>query len=156
MATDAELEAAGYRTKSAQARRLWRCRVDDPKCTKAKPCRSCRGRANRAKGKRGERIVRNDLKRQLGLVAVRTQGAASIGEEAWRGLPFRVEVKSGKQVSRGLVTMFEKCEKQSDDQRAVGDNRDVFVLDAEPEGWSDGLLVIRRSQLSALLEALTE
>lgn len=153
MSTDPTQKQHGYIEKSSH-RKPWSCRFGDPDCTKAKPCRRCRGRSARRKGKDRERVVRKDLERALDRLAVRTQGAATVGEEAWHGLPVRVEVKSGTRV-KGLGTLFLKAEKQSEDARPVGDVR-PFVMDAEPDGMGDGIILIRRSTLRAVLDAFCE
>jgi hypothetical protein len=74
-------------------------------------------------------------------------------EESWQ-LPIRVEVKSGAQV-RTVWTKFLLAEEQSNASRAVGDLR-PFVQVVMADHTSDGLAVMRLSQLQQILEALSQ
>lgn len=72
-------------------------------------------------------------------------------EENWR-YAMRIEVKSGAQVGP-IATRYLLAEKQSEQNRAVGDGRG-FLMVAMPKDWgSDGLAVIRLSALRELLDA---
>ena len=103
------------------------------------PCRSCLGRRNRAKGQRKQRAARKALGIEKGF----SLGADH--EENWRGF-VRVEVKAGAQV-RPAATAFYKMRAQSEASRPYGDHR-PFVGIAMPEGESDGILMLKLSDLT--------
>lgn len=98
-------------------------------------CPSCRGRRNRARGKRAER----DMRKRVG-ATVATNMHAAIGEEAWGG-PIRWEAKAGKQVDP-IATRFLLAERQSEQNRRIGDTRPSGML-ARPDGMPGGLVLMR-------------
>ena len=103
-----------------------------------------RGKRNRAKGDSKARRAR----KQLGL-----GGVNSRHEEHWGGA-LRVEVKAGAQV-QPIETRFAQAETQSAQARSIGDIR-PFVMVAMPDGMTDGIVLMRLSQFSILLEALQD
>jgi len=79
------------------------------------------GSRNRRSGMRVQREARKAIEKLTGTKAA--QFAGQLGnEEAWHGLPWRVEVKSGKQ-TQAAVTSFLNAKRQSDVNHAVGDPR---------------------------------
>lgn len=104
-----------------------------------------RGKRNRRKGKDGER----DMRKRTGSTVPTTMHAA-IGEEAWSNALFRDECKSGAQVGP-IATRFLAAERQSDQQRRIGDNR-VFRFLARPDGMSDGLVCVRGNVWKSVVE----
>lgn len=115
-------------------------------CRRGCPCPRCRGGGNRRAGARGQR------KAMVGLgVPV---GTLSPGHEEHALGTVRLEVKSGKQAGP-VATAYLKAEAQSEEARPFGDHR-PFVACFEPLGWSDGLVVIRRSRLAETVAALAE
>jgi hypothetical protein len=103
-----------------------------------------RGKRNRSKGDSKARRAR----KMLGIA-----GANTRHEELWGGA-LRVEVKAGAQIEP-IATRFRAAEAQSQAQRAIGDHR-AFVLVAMPDGESDGLCVLRLSNMSQIMELLRE
>ena len=99
-------------------------------------CAKCRGKRNRAKG---------DAKARKARKALGIAGVNSRHEEVWGGA-LRVEVKAGAQI-KPVVTAFLRCEIQSEQHRPIGDTR-PFAMVAMPDGWSDGLIVMRLSQFA--------
>ena len=96
-------------------------------------CNRCRGKRNRSKG---------DTKARKARKALGIGGVNSRHEEVWGGA-LRVEVKAGAQI-KPVVTAFLRCEVQSEQARPIGDHR-PFMMVAMPDGWSDGLIVMRLS-----------
>ena len=80
-------------------------------------------------------------------------GAYTRHEELWGG-EFRIEVKAGAQI-QPIATRFEKAEEQSEQHRAIGDNR-PFIMVAMPDGTNDGIVLGRLSQLGELLRILQQ
>ena len=103
-----------------------------------------RGKRNRSKGDSKARRAR----KMLGIA-----GANTRHEELWGGA-LRVEVKAGAQIEP-IATRFRAAEAQSQAQRALGDHR-AFVLVAMPDGESDGLCVLRLSDMSQIMHLLRE
>lgn len=103
-----------------------------------------RGRRNRAKG---------DSKARKARKALGIGGANTRHEEHWGGL-LRVEVKAGKQVGP-IATRFFLAEQQSAQHKSIGDVR-PFAMIAMPDGISDGLVLMRLSEFSQLLERIQE
>lgn len=128
----------------------WKCRKDDPACTRTKPCRPCLGARNRRSGMRKQREARKALERVTGVQANRFMSALG-NEENWR-LPIRVEVKSGAQTNP-VWTKFAAAEAQSAASKSTGDAR-PFVYVAMGTRTTDGLFVCRLSQLGRVTEAL--
>jgi len=116
--------------------RPWRCKKDDPECTRTEPCNSCKGKRSRTSGLRKQRLA----KKALGVPSSRfapTDG----NEENWKHF-FRLEVKSGAQVGP-IATRYLPAEAQSEKNRALGDNR-PFAMVAMPKQWgSRGLVILR-------------
>ncbi len=131
--------------------RLWECRKADEACTRKTPCASCRGARNRRSGMRKQREARKALEAVTGKEAARFAGQLG-NEEAWHGLPLRVEVKSGA-IAGPVWTKYAAAEAQSNVSKAIGDVR-PFVFVAMGQRTSDGLLVCRLSELGRVVEAL--
>lgn len=142
---------AGFPKLDKQTR-PWSCRKDDAACTRAKPCNSCRGARSRRSGMRKQREARKALEVVTGAEAARFVGQLG-NEEAWHGLPLRVEVKSGM-AAQVVGTKYLLCETQSEGNHAVGDAR-PFAAVHMPPGWgTDGVFSCRLSQLSRVIEDL--
>lgn len=109
-------------------------------------CRSCLGRANKRKGQR----------KQAKAVTALGIPRSSIhpGHEEFLGGAVRVEVKSGAQI-RPAVTAYLRCEEQSELQRPIGDHR-PFCAVAMPDGSSDGVLMVRLSNLHEFVAGMVE
>jgi len=75
-------------------------------------------------------------------------------EELWRGT-VRVEVKSGHMDTMPVDTRYRKMRDQSDASRAIGDNR-PFAAVCMPPGSSDGIVMIRLSEVFDVAQALLE
>lgn len=133
-------------SKAAQAGRVWVCRAENDGCTRKQPCRSCLGRRNRRKGQ----VKQRQAKKLLGVPNARFRGADA-HEEAWGG-HLRNETKAGAQAGP-VWTRFLLSEKQSEQNRAIGDAR-PFVATFMPDGVSDGLFVCRLSKLPEVVMAL--
>ena len=133
--------------------RPWTCRRNTPTCTRTKPCPSCRGARNRRAGMRKQREARKQLEQITGTFAARFAGQLG-NEEAWSGLPVRVEVKSGAQ-TKPAATRFLAAEQQSELSRPHGDTR-PFVCVLSPPNWTDPLVIVRMSNLSAVAAAVLE
>lgn len=131
--------------------RPWFCKQEDESCTRAKPCNSCRGRRSRNSGMRKQREARKALEALTGAEAARFAGQLG-NEEAWHGLPLRVEVKSGA-IAGPVWTKYAAAEAQSAATKAHGDIR-PFVFIAMGQRTSDGLMVCRLSELARVVEAL--
>jgi hypothetical protein len=108
------------------------------------PCRRCLGKRSRSKG---------DLKARQARKALGIPGANSRHEEVWGG-PVRVEVKAGGKANV-VRTAYLGSERQSEGARPLGDPRPFLAVFA-PDGWSDELLVLRRSrQIEVAVAILT-
>ena len=103
-------------------------------------CPSCRGRRNRKKGAVKQRKVR-------GMLDIAGPSVGADHEEHWRHA-VRWEVKGGKQVNPPW-TWYLKMEFQSEQNRAIGDPR-RFIGAVMPDGVSDGVAMIRMSELLAV------
>ena len=114
-------------------------------------CRTCINRRNRSKGRAKQNAVRKKLK-----IPSRKFHGADAHEENWDS-SVRIEVKSGKQVGP-IWTRFQKAEAQSWEnvKDAIGGDgkSKPFMMVAMPEGTSDGLCIIRLSELENVLEAI--
>lgn len=131
--------------------RPWNCPKGITSCERSKPCPSCRGARNRRSGMRKQREARKALEAVTGAQAARFAGQLG-NEEAWSGLPLRVEVKSGA-IAGPVWTKYAAAEAQANASKAIGDSR-PFVFVAMGTRTSDGLLVCRLSELSRVVEAL--
>lgn len=129
----------------------WTCRKERDDCTRKKPCPSCQGARNRRSGMRKQREARKALEALTGAEAARFAGQLG-NEEAWHGLPLRVEVKSGA-IAGPVWTKYAAAEAQSAATKAHGDIR-PFVFIAMGQRTSDGLMVCRLSELARVVEAL--
>lgn len=74
---------------------------------------------------------------------------ATANEETWR-LPVRAEVKAGGP-AKTVDTFYRNTKAQADMQKAIGDMR-PFLAVAMVDGSTDGLAVIRMSDLIRLFE----
>lgn len=111
-------------------------------------CMSCRGRRSRRKGQ----VKQRQARRQLEKVFLKPAGPsmmATANEETWR-LPVRAEVKSGG-MAKTVDTFYRNTKTQADKDKAIGDVR-PFVAIAMVDGSTDGLCVIRNSDLVQLFE----
>lgn len=129
----------------------WVCKWDEPNCTRSKPGPRCRGARNRRSGMRKQREARKALEALTGAEAARFVGQLG-NEEAWSGLPIRVEVKSGA-VAGPVWTKYAAAEAQAAQSKAIGDIR-PFVFVAMGQRTTDGLFVCRLSELGRVVEAL--
>lgn len=132
--------------------RPWKYRRDDPTCTRKDPCAADRGARNRRSGMRKQREARKALELVTGAEAARFVGQLG-NEEAWHGLPLRLEVKSGL-AAKVVATKYLLCEEQSEGNHAIGDPR-PFASVHMPPGWgTDGIFSCRLSQLASVVEAI--
>jgi hypothetical protein len=138
-------------TPIPKSTRLWVCIGDDPDCSKAKPCRRCLGKRSRRRGMDKQRTARKALEALSATDAAKFMGQLG-NEESWTGLPLRVEVKSGAQCGP-IWTKYAAAEAQSEAARPIGDPK-PFVMVAMGTRTSDGLVLVRLSQLGRLVEAL--
>lgn len=132
--------------------RPWVCKVDEVKgpCTRRLPCVVCQGARNRRSGMRKQREARKAIERATGTQAARFKGQLG-NEEAWAGLPFRVEVKSGG-VAKPVQTFHDRCAEQSAQNKAIGDTR-PFLAVAMPTGGRM-LWVVDDSLIQEFAEAI--
>lgn len=100
---------------------------------------------------RKQREARKALEALTGAEAARFAGQLG-NEEAWSGLPLRVEVKSGA-IAGPVWTKYAAAEAQAAQSKAIGDVR-PFVFIAMGTRTSDGLMVCRLSELARVVEAL--
>ena len=100
---------------------------------------------------RKQREARKALEALTGAQAARFAGQLG-NEEAWSGLPLRIEVKSGA-IAGPVWTKYAAAEAQSNASKAIGDTR-PFVFVAMGQRTSDGLMVCRLSELARVVEAL--
>ena len=98
-----------------------------------------------------QRAARKALEAVTGAEAARFVGQLG-NEEAWHGLPLRVEVKSGG-TAKPVWTKYRAAEAQSHASKAVGDMR-PFCFVAMGQQTTDGLFVCRLSELGRVVEAL--
>lgn len=77
------------------------------------------------------------------------------GHEEHFGGSVRVEVKSGKGDTGPTFTAYLRCETQSEASRAIGDHR-PFAAVLMPADTSDGLVVVRLSNLHEFVAAMVE
>lgn len=138
--------------KLDKATRPWVCKKDVESCTRTKPCPSCRGRRNRRSGMTKQRQARKHLEVLTGKKAGRFSTQTG-NEENWV-LPIRVEVKSGA-VAGPVWTKFAASEAQAEAVKPHGDPR-PFAAVFMGTRTSDGLLVVRLSELERVLDALVE
>lgn len=150
MALDAQGNLPEGFPKLEKQTRPWACRFNREDCTRSVPCVQCRGARNRRSGMRKQREARKALETVTGAHAARFVGQLG-NEEAWHGLPLRVEVKSGAQVGP-IWTRYAAAEAQSNANHAIGDPR-PFILIAMGQRTSDGLAVLRLSELARFVEA---
>lgn len=84
------------------------------------------GKRNRDAGLRFQRKARKAVEQLTRTVAARFRGQLG-NEEAWHGLPWRVECKYGL-TNHPVVTAYEKARAQSDQNHAIGDPRPFVFL----------------------------
>lgn len=115
-------------------------------CVRGCKCPSCRGRNNKRKGQR----------KQAKAVTALGIPRSSIhpGHEEFLGGAVRVEVKAGAQI-RPAMTAYLRCEQQSEAARPIGDHR-PFCAVAMPDGASDGIVMVRLSNLHEFVAGLVE
>lgn len=107
-----------------------------------------RGRINRQSGKRKQAAARRQLEEVFGPATNFHTHKAN--EEGWTTWPVRCEVKSGAQVGP-IATRYLAAEKQSEQQRSIGDVRPFFMV-AMPKDWgTEGLVIVRLSTFRELL-----
>lgn len=80
-----------------------------------------RGARNRRSGMRAQREARKQVEGLTGTQAAKFAGQLG-NEEAWHGLPWRIEVKSGA-ITAPAVSAYKKAKAQSDQNHAQGDPR---------------------------------
>jgi hypothetical protein len=142
--------------KLDKSTRPWECARGVETCTRTSPCPSCRSKRNRKKGKRGQGVNRRALETLFGVVA-KWRGKLA-NEETADHLPVRYENKAGKAGGANTIARYYLlAESQSEAARAIGDRR-PFIATFSPDGMleSDGLVVVRMSNLEQLLEAFIE
>lgn len=121
-------------------------------CVRGCGCARCTGRRNRRKGL----AKQSQARKALGVPANRFGDS---NEERWTDGLFANEVKSGKQCGP-LANWWRKVEAQVHANEADhGDRHRPVRAVAMPEGWSDGLVVVRLSTWQDIvrpaLEAVT-
>jgi hypothetical protein len=105
-----------------------------------------------ARNRRGGLKKQRDARKALGIPNAKNASTLS-NEENW-SWHFRVEVKSGLQVS-ALTTRFLDAEQQAEASRAIGDSRG-FVFIAMPKDMTDGLITMRLSSWQQTIAPLLE
>ncbi len=110
-------------------------------------CKVCQGRANKRKGQRKQAKATT----ALGI----PRGSISAGHEEFLPGTLRVEVKAGGRVANPVWTRYRDCETQSEAQRPFGDHR-PFAAVYMPDGQSDGLVVVRLSNVHEFAAAIVE
>ena len=107
-------------------------------CVRGCGCRSCIGRRNRRKGLRKQ----SEARRKLGVAPTKFGDS---NEERWADELFANEVKAGKQCGP-LANWWRRVEAQvqANAPDFGGRHRPTRAV-AMPEGWSDGLVVVRLS-----------
>lgn len=148
MAIDGAMRPGFPREKTT---REWKCKARPPRddCERTQPCLSCRNRRNRSEGLAKQRKARRQVEQLTGREATKFRGQGA-QEENWRGLPFRIEVKSGG-VAKPVRTFHDKCAAQSEESKAIGDTR-PFVAIAMPAGGRM-LWVIDNELMQPFIEA---
>lgn len=112
-------------------------------------CPSCRGRKNRKKGQAGQREAR----KALGLAQEQWRGREA-NEETWTAA-LRVEVKAGGRMANPVGLRYDQMKAQSEAAKAIGDAR-PFVAAVKPDGWADVVVMVKGSDLPAVVAALVE
>ena len=113
-------------------------------------CNRCMGARNRRKGLAKQRTAR----KQLGVQASNKFGDAN--EENWKGSLFANEVKAGKQI-QPAVTAWLRIEAQvMSNQSDFGSLRKPTRAVLMPDGWSDGLVMVRLSVWAELIAPALE
>lgn len=113
-------------------------------CVRGCDCRRCLGRRNRRKGLAKQRTARKAL-------GVGSQKFGDANEENWSDDLFRNEVKAGKQVAPATNAWL-KIERQVDSNRPdFGDDGRPCRATLMPDGWSDGLVMVRLSTWERLI-----
>jgi hypothetical protein len=108
-------------------------------------CNRCRGARNRRKGLSKQRTAR----KALGVAPSNKFGDAN--EENWKDPIFSNEVKAGKQI-QPAVTAWLRIEAQViSNQSDYGSLRKPTRAVLMPDGWSDGLVMVRLSTWSELV-----
>ena len=118
-------------------------------CVAGCTCKRCTGRRNRRKGLQKQRVARKAL-------GVEPQKFGDANEENWADSLFRNEVKAGAQI-RPAVTAWLKIETQVDSNRPdFGDDGRPCRAVLMPDGWSDGLVMVRLSTWRELIRPALE
>jgi len=113
-------------------------------CVRNCTCPRCRGRRNRAKGARKQKVAQKRL-------GVPQQKFGDHHEEGWADELFRNEVKAGKQVGPA-TTVWLRIEAQVDSNRPdFGDDGRPCRAVLMPDGMSDGLVMVRLSTWERLI-----
>jgi hypothetical protein len=107
---------------------------------------SARGRRNRRKGQRKQSAAA----RAIGIPRTNLKPGH---EEHFQGA-VRVEIKAGAQV-KPIDTRFRAYKAQSDVAKAFGDTR-PFAAIVMPEGTSDGIVLVRLSEIREFAAAIME
>lgn len=111
------------------------------------PCARCRGRRNKRKGQRKQAKATT----ALGI----PRSSLHPGHEEFLGGTVRVECKAGGRMANPVWTRFRDCEAQSEASRPIGDHRPFAAL-FMPDGQSDGLVVVKLSQVYEFAAAIVE
>ncbi len=112
-------------------------------------CNRCRGARNRRKGLSKQRTAR----KQLGVGASHKFGDGN--EERWQSM-FANEVKAGKQI-QPAVTAWLRIEQQVlSNAPDFGNRRKPTRAVLMPDGWSDGLVMVRLSVWAEIIAPALE
>lgn len=115
--------------------RTWK---DGSRCVRGCKCARCRGANNRKKGLAKQNVARKAL-------GVPASKFGDSNEERWADSYFANETKAGAQVGP-VANFWLRVEKQVRANEATfGDDRRPVRAVAMPDGWSDGLVVVRLS-----------
>lgn len=107
-------------------------------CVRGCGCRRCLGRRNRRKGLEKQRVARKAL-------GIQPHRYGDTHEESWSDELFANECKAGKQCGP-VANWWRRIEAQVLANEAdYSDRRRPVRGVAMPEGWSDGLVVVRLS-----------
>jgi hypothetical protein len=117
------------------------------RCVRGCRCRSCIGRASKRMGGRKQAKAVT----ALGI----PRSSLHPGHEEFLGGSIRVEVKSGAGDCKPAWTRYTACEAQSEQHRPIGDHR-PFCAVLMPPGESDGVVLVRLSNLHEFVAAMVE
>ena len=111
------------------------------------------GKRNRDAGMRFQRKARKVVEKLTNTIAARFRGQLG-NEEAWHGLPWRIECKYGL-TNHPVVTLYEKARAQSEQNHAIGDPRPFVFVCGTARSKILAVVELERDLL-AVAESLTE